>query len=1011
MVGSGKILTVSYGTFSCTVEGFDDPVAIMRRVADYFRDLSEQAVVFDEAMTVPSDAELQQLVDHDADSDIHATVAAGAIHLRNVAGGVAVGNVSESASNLELVVVESAAPTSDAEPTEADIELADLAVVDDPHGDHEAEAVGVAGPFAWGDATPRDTDLDDATQLSDDFIFDGTDLLPPEETDPVVADQDADGEFAENDAVSTDKLIDEQTEPEAERDEDIAPNEPVFDLANENTAEDEPLVEDIANIYDFELGLSDEAEAPVEDDIEPLAEVSDLTDDQPVDLPASLELSVQADDDEDEIAEAGDTVMVADGDEDALTAAEVFVETDLETDAELDDEVAPDIDVDLDGAGADDIPADAVNEADIEGASSDADDIIAADDLTEDAQLCDVADVEGAVSEVDADIEMSDDTDDTKSMASLTMPEVDTIADDIERSRKLTRLRDVLSREVRFDPSNNESSMEMGETAPTSFAEIEDPEHNDTSTSVDHGDLVADDDQSNTDDPRGSDPSEAEMDVDLTQAPHVARITTVKKSAFNTAFRKMADAIGMSGTDKEDGEGEDLSDEEMLDHVARKAAEGTPPEPKDVSEEVALVAAHEAARSYTALTEEEDEVEIEPEDARLLDENVTDVLVEDIDTSAEDDDDADLTGETTAVAPRVSSRFEHIALLDDADKSAVEPEPTETPEPQIEDIIAKLAKTEAAAERRNAFMERGEQEEDRMNRLLDRTNSQLAGPENKRRRSAIAHLKAAVLATKAEGKGRIDTGDSAEKQYRDDLAKVVRPSRILAEGEVQPEAPAMPGDEIDHDAVAVAGVMATDLLPEEPQEAPAEIDAFEFDNADDQGDEAEEDHAEAAVAEDESTLMDHVPADAPVAQEPSPLMLVPEPAASNDDAERSFPTQPRRIAKAAAHHTDSSEVNPIHADPAGYQDFVSRARASSLLDLLECGAAYLVMEEGHEHFTHPDIMALAIGVPGFEGTTREQSLRAFGQLLRQGKIRKVTRGEFTVSQSSRYIPSAQSAAN
>ena len=37
MVSSSKILTVSYGTFSCTAEGFDDPLAVVKDTTQFFR--------------------------------------------------------------------------------------------------------------------------------------------------------------------------------------------------------------------------------------------------------------------------------------------------------------------------------------------------------------------------------------------------------------------------------------------------------------------------------------------------------------------------------------------------------------------------------------------------------------------------------------------------------------------------------------------------------------------------------------------------------------------------------------------------------------------------------------------------------------------------------------------------------------------------------------------------------------------------------------------------------------
>ena len=99
------------------------------------------------------------------------------------------------------------------------------------------------------------------------------------------------------------------------------------------------------------------------------------------------------------------------------------------------------------------------------------------------------------------------------------------------------------------------------------------------------------------------------------------------------------------------------------------------------------------------------------------------------------------------------------------------------------------------------------------------------------------------------------------------------------------------------------------------------------------------------------------------------------------------------------------------ADATSFKDFADKMGASDLQDLLECAAAYTAYVEGRPHFTHPQIMKQVAGMNGEDSFSREESLRSFGKLLRQGKIRKVKRGQFTISQSSQFTPKNRSAAS
>lgn len=62
MVNANKVLTVSYETFSCTLEGFDDSFEMVKVIAEYFRDLPSEHRCF-EAQPPALDTEVIKQLD------------------------------------------------------------------------------------------------------------------------------------------------------------------------------------------------------------------------------------------------------------------------------------------------------------------------------------------------------------------------------------------------------------------------------------------------------------------------------------------------------------------------------------------------------------------------------------------------------------------------------------------------------------------------------------------------------------------------------------------------------------------------------------------------------------------------------------------------------------------------------------------------------------------------------------------------------------------------------------
>ena len=83
---------------------------------------------------------------------------------------------------------------------------------------------------------------------------------------------------------------------------------------------------------------------------------------------------------------------------------------------------------------------------------------------------------------------------------------------------------------------------------------------------------------------------------------------------------------------------------------------------------------------------------------------------------------------------------------------------------------------------------------------------------------------------------------------------------------------------------------------------------------------------------------------------------------------------------------------------------------TGLAEILEAAAAYSVCIEGRPYFSRPQLMSQIGALSADSEYTREDGLRTFGALLRDGRIQKIKRGQFALTESSRYLAEARNLA-
>ena len=275
-------------------------------------------------------------------------------------------------------------------------------------------------------------------------------------------------------------------------------------------------------------------------------------------------------------------------------------------------------------------------------------------------------------------------------------------------------------------------------------------------------------------------------------------------------------------------------------------------------------------------------------------------------------------------------------------------------------------------------------------RILAQTNSALEVPETKRRRSAIAHLKAAVMATVAERKinPNASNHDATVKMdpYRQDLNQAVRPT---------PDRPTTERPATERPAT------------ERPAtERPAPLVLVSAQRID---------RPRNLAADAQRPIPQIVPNPA---QAPTPAQM---PAAQ----QHVIPVRPRRVSAA----TTSGPAHAIAPQPArdidddltadafdrvfatdtkpSFADFAESLGAASLPALIEAAGAYCTLVLDTPSFTRPQLFRQMQQVPDLAEMSREDSLRSFGKLLRDGRIQKSVRGQFVLSQTSPLLHEAK----
>ncbi|SPH16749.1 hypothetical protein DEA8626_00260 [Defluviimonas aquaemixtae] len=1118
MVGASKILTVSYGTFSCTLEGFEEPFSTMKAIAEYFRDLAADDRYFGAEPPTPDAEMLHRIAEREIQRRVEAKISEHGIVLRpreadqaapaeeprapvtetaalTAAPAIAGSEtVDEAAAAEEPQVVEAPVPEA---PQAEDVAPVAPAIEDaEPALDENSDADGIAAKLmriravvAAARSAPEDDETSAETaelsfedeEPSNEFAT-GTATVPAgdfgfeldlDETPPIAEDTaEPVVDTEEDDAGAAVQAAIAETETEWEAAEDVASEpvaeEEVFDdeweadmAAAPETAVDvqvddvqvdvEAEAEDIAvfdEVDEVETAAMEEitAEAVTEADIAAFeddatdAEESETVADgsmeddtsETVDV-AEIEASAVGSD----VAEPGfgsveheeiltedtaeDAVVSFEDDEAALEAEAIEVAEDEEIAAEEaaedtavifeDEDAAPefeaveDEEVVAEDAAQDDVAAlekedttFQVEAAEAEGMilADEAEDLTAAVEDEEAAYELSAANDDEIVAEAEAEVEAEVETPEPEFTATAddevvaeieVEDELEAIGDDaLDTTDEAVEDGDVVAE----DGTEEEvAALEDGE-AEEAFEPVaqDEPVANDEAGTEESAiaRILAVDDTEETAEEEWDEEDTAEEDIAAliaeTRADHGAdhdHDDALAATAEDDADETVTEALDLSAwrieADAPAREDEFADDESLaistLDSAPRRslferaarvirlrrsddemAAEGDLPEAEDA---IADASDFEdvAEDVVSAPTDETDADDLTGNDDR----DIAAALDEAVEAEADE-----IEAEAEEIEAEIGEAVEDDGISardDDEDRlmagidAAIGASASDDDEKLLGELNDMAREARRGSHEGRAILESSAADEDAsVERLMEEAKSKLEGDESRRRLSAISHLKAAVAATVADRKLK---------------------SR---------EAPSETG-----------------------QAAPATIDRYRDDLS--KAVRPRRPAAESGASTPRPTLD----------KRPAPLVLVSEQRIdkSAEAPEEGAVVRPRRVSATkpvrARDEEESETSEPILSpeEAGSFAEFAERLGASGLSDLLEAAAAYTATVEGQPHFSRPQILNKIAYASEQEEFSREDGLRSFGMLLREGKIQKISRGQFRITDASRFMSEARRA--